>query len=54
MFYIHECACAAMLLQMYSLHPFLKNEVSVMTRCLSVPCSDVPREGFFLYDESDG
>lgn len=46
-FCIHKCACADTLLQMYSLRPFLKNEASIMTRCLSIPCSEVPGEGFF-------
>lgn len=44
---------ADMLLQMYSLHPLLKNTVFLMTRYLSIPCSEVTCEGFFLHGKSD-
>lgn len=39
-FCMHKCVCADVLLEMYSLHLLLKNEVSIMTRCLSIPCSE--------------
>lgn len=47
-FCIYKCVCGDTLLQMYSLHPFLKNETSLMTRCLSIPCSEVPWKVFCM------